>query len=300
MLAFGENNPSEVASSQLTKDVDRKERYFFITSYQRSGSNWLRNCINFSPEVNLSGELKPLGNIYLLEKLTAGDQLSRRRVVESGGHREAIRSAIIQLMKGNFLEEDKKPNTTLLGDKSAYGYTSVKFFSVKKHDHVSKLVEYFPECKQIVLIRDLRDTIVSFAKWPNSHNILSLNPIKLLRFYIFIKSWSKMYEEWLLDSKKYDQCIVIRYEDLKENFEESVNKVYQHLDLEINGDGLEALKEKLYDIKGKFYQEVNKKRGYSFYRSGKVGEWKKELTWIHRWLVKRVATKTLREYGYEI
>ena len=269
--------------------------YFFITSYIRSGSNWLRNCVDFAADVEISGEIYPQLNIKLIEKMRPGDLVSAERLINSGAYRAAVRSAICELMKGNFSYIIENP--TLVGDKSAYGLRKNSLF--KPNDHIAKIAEYFPDSKQILLIRDLRDVIVSYSKWRSGKNLLSLNPFLFLRFILFVWQWCLMNRRWFQDCSDNKQCIIITFEDMKVDFDATIKKIYNHLNIVINDSELIQLKEKLYDINSPFYQIRNVQRGYNFYRKGKIGEWKKEFRWYHRVAIKLIAKQTLKMLGYK-
>jgi len=268
--------------------------YFFITSFWRSGSNWLRNCLDFSDKVAISGEIYPAENIQILESMKPGDSVSHKRLVKSNAYNLAIRSAIIELIRGNFQEFDK--NSVLIGDKSAYGLTKHTLF--KKSDQIATVYKYFPEAKQFLIIRDLRDVVVSYSKWPAGKNLLSLNPLRLIRFILFIRKWSSMNEQWLRDSEDNSQCLTVFFEDLKNDFDSTIGKVYNHLEIELSDHQLARLKEQYYDIESKVYQDANKKLGYDFYRKGGIGEWEKSFKWVHKLLIRWIAGKTLKTFGY--
>lgn len=268
--------------------------YFFITSFWRSGSNWLRNCLDFSDKVALSGEIYPAENIRILESMKPGDSVSQRRLVKSNAYYLAIRSAITELMRGNFDEFDQK--SILIGDKSAYGLNRQTL--LKKSDQISTIQKYFPEAKQFLIIRDLRDVVVSYSKWPAGKNLLSLNPLRLIRFILFIKKWCSMNEQWLRDSENNSQCLTVFFENLKHDFDSVIKKVYSHLEIELSDNQLDQLKDQYYDIESKVYQDANKKLGYDFYRKGGVGEWQKSFKWFHKILIRWIAGKKLKTFGY--
>ena len=268
---------------------------FFITSFIKSGSNWLRNCIDFSDKVAVSGEIYPAQNIKILENIAPGDSISQKRLTDNDAFKKAIRLAIIELMNGNFSE--KKENIQLIGDKSAYSPSRNNLF--KRNDHIIKISQYFPKAKQLLLIRDLRDVIVSYSKWLKGKNLLSLNPLRIAHFIIFVNKWCSMNKQWILDCKNNKQCLVIYFESMKTDFDNTIKDIYIHLGLNINDSQLHELRENYYSIDSSVYLEENRRMGYKFYRSGESGEWKKELKWFHKLIIKILANKTLHSFNYQ-
>ena len=171
-----------------------------------------------------------------------------------------------------------------IADKTAF----VCHISLKKKpeqlNYIKVLQKYFPEEKKILLVRDIRDIIVSVASWPGRAeklHLLDLHPKGYIRFIRYINNWIKLHECWLDNMMNDKNSLVLSFESMKLNFTKVMENVLNFLDFSPDSDYLENLKNNFYSIKSKTYLDENRIRGYNFYRSGEVGEWRKRLKWYH-------------------
>jgi len=133
------------------------------------------------------------------------------------------------------------------------------------------IVELFPKAKFIYIIRDGRDVALSLLEkdWgPNN-------------IYTCAEYWKRLNAQ----TKEFDmlenngQLIRLRYEDLLNNPEEYVFKIYKFLDEPLNNEALEPL--------------IKRTKGDNF------NKWKSKMTTKQIALFESVAGETLKRFGYE-
>lgn len=127
----------------------------------------------------------------------------------------------------------------------------------------------FPESKFIFIIRDPRDVLVSHQrgtqKWMGGANSTVDGCMKKLEGYF--KGWES--------AKDMPNVLLVRYEDLHQNFYETMEKVFAHI-------GVSSDREILRDIfkKNNFQTQTNRSNvedRASAKRKGVIGEWANQL-----------------------
>jgi hypothetical protein len=133
------------------------------------------------------------------------------------------------------------------------------------------LYELFPDAKYIYIIRDGRDVTLSLLEkdWgPNN-------------VYYCAKYWASLNQRSpSLDSLKLSQNLYqLKYEDLLDNVEGYVKEIYSFLNLE--------------------YDDAELRELTSTVKSGNYNKWKKRMTPRQINTFDRIASKTLKRFGYE-
>lgn len=230
--------------------------------------------------------MHPSRFLSLLEKMRTGDNVSEAVMREKGVYLKIGRISVLNLIQANLEANGYNFDDYegYMADKTAF----VCHISIKRKpeqlDYIRLLQKYFPEAKKILLIRDIRDVIVSVESWKgnlNSLNLLAPHPIGYARFMRYLKNWVTLHERWLIEMKNDPNSLVITFEKMKEDFYTVMKETHNFLNLSVKSDYLNDLYHRFYSIKSKVYVEENRKRGYSFYRSGEVGEWRRRYKWFH-------------------
>ena len=268
---------------------------FFILSSQKSGSTWFRASLEHHPNIQVKGELHISRDLWHLEKIRGGNV--HDLLAEKGTFEEIIQFSV-NLMIRNRLGQIEE-HTRFIGDKSAVPFEWCVNDRLHPRDYLCILQRHFPESKKIIVVRDLRDVIVSYDAWAKGQRLLGNNPLNLFRFVKVVIRWSQMNSRWYSEAQSDPNCIVIRFEDMKVDFKETLHKVFEHFGVECGEGYLDKLLEERYSINAPQYKKQNKKQGYSFFRSGKTGQWKKKFSWHHVLIVKLVAHHTMSLYGYK-
>ena len=259
--------------------------YFFVISAQRSGSNWLRACLDYHPKIRLRGEIHPSGILTHFDKMQTGDHLSDERMRERGVFQKTGRSTVIELMRyNNFYPEtgNIEDFDGYQGDKTAFPCGKSLLKHPEQYEYVKLLQRYFPDSKIILLVRDLPDVIVSYSKWKNGFNLLGHNPLAWFFFLRHMGNWCKLHARWINDMADNPNSMVLHYNDLKDNFRDTLNGVFDFLMLPADKLIVDDIEAKFFSITGQYYQQENKKRGYAFYRKGIVGEWQQQFKWYQK------------------
>lgn len=278
-------------------------RELFVVSIQRSGSNWLQRCLKNYPGLLINGELNPSANLAKLDKIKTGDHVSNALINDMGALQKAGQGLIRYLMRCNVGMTDlDKQDPTYLCDKTAFPAAASLRKYPEQYQYISLLQKYFPDSKKIMLIRDVRDVIVSYSEWRNEHHkdLLKYSPRSAFYFLRVLRNWCELHEVWFKSIKGDNNFLVIQYSDMKNNFELVMKRVFQFLELDIDDEFIKNIHDKNYDINSKDYKEENEKRGYVFFRKGIEGEWQEKFGFFHKLVFLiffKKRTKRILEYS---
>ncbi len=170
-----------------------------------------------------------------------------------------------------------------VADKSAYpcfgsAGSDDELFTVALH--IKKLL--FPDSIQIMIIRDPRDVLISSKYYFRSGE---LNKSELVST---INSWAACNFCWIAD----EPSLVIRYEDLKLNFEQTVRTIFNTLDEPLRPELLQEIKSKYEQI------DYSRQQDAHFFRSGTIGQWKQDQWRAQNDLVVQNAAHIMQLFGY--
>jgi hypothetical protein len=203
---------------------------------------------------------------------------------------EGGRQLIRHLMRCNVGTAIENSQPVYLCDKTAFPLTS----SLRRHPdqfrYVSLLQEYFPDAKKILLIRDIRDVVVSHSEWkvPESRDYLRYYPLSVFYFLRALNNWCRLHERWLEDMEGDKNSLVIQYADLKQNFRRTLEKIFQFIELDVDAEFIEDIYKNYYSIESKNFRDENDERGYAFFRGGREGDWREKFGPIHKIVVTSV------------
>jgi len=163
------------------------------------------------------------------------------------------------------------------------------------------LMECFPSSKLIFLLRDGRDVVDSRIDMHRKSSWANLRPLdtpqirmRMIRWYSY--QWKKIIERINKAYKNHskDLRILVRYEDLRKNTENELQKIYKFLDIKIELDEIKKIVEKF------SYENItNEQKGNGkFIRLASPGKWKENFSSEEIKLMEDVMESTLKKLGY--
>jgi hypothetical protein len=289
-----------------------KHGLFFVRGHPRSGTNWVGAVLNLHPQVNCFGEFhfEDIRNAIDLQQshpwqITAREPL---KSVMDECFRDMVRKAMLTL-------EGRKPGAHWIGDRTPRG-----------------LRVFIEGAPHFLIIRDGRDVLVSWtfhvlrmkshvldvivpaelraefdvlhAKFHADADHFRKHPEELLSqegwVRLVVGRWAGWKKSDLASIKRIEaddngaraKLHVIRYEELHADTEGGRRKMYEFLGL----DPDEAL-----PLSGetKTAPGFEQEDPMSFWRHGKVGDWKRYQTDRFKAWFKEEAGDVLAELGYE-
>ena len=166
----------------------------------------------------------------------------------------------------------------------------------------------------IYLVRDPRDVLLSYA----SHLGVSADETFKLMEYdlsfevtsrdddfrnVILGSWASNYNSW--KSFKSVKGLIVRYEDMVTDTENTFTKIINYLnnisDLEVN---TVKIKKCINNTSFEILKNLEKDKGFSekgkntFFRKGKIGDWKENLDPIIAKKIEKKFCKEMKELGY--
>lgn len=166
------------------------------------------------------------------------------------------------------------------------------------------ILECLPNSKIIVLLRDGRDVMDSnlYARQEGSWQVLqqNLKPILKNERLSFIKEKA---EEWInliqvllrsYNSHSQELKMLIRYEDLRGNTLELLQKIYKFIEIDVDNEQLKEIVNKY-----KFENLPNSQKGEGkFIRSATPGKWKESFNDDEKKILEEIMNNTLKKLGY--
>lgn len=165
------------------------------------------------------------------------------------------------------------------------------------------IIECLPKCKIIVVLRDGRDVLDSEIAanspggWSTKDTGISLSSkIDFIKRYanhwnILIETLFNTYESHPKELK-----YLVRYEDLRKNTVEELEKIYTFLKIDISNDQIVKIVNKF-----SFENIPSAKKGLGkSRRSATPGKWKENFNEKEKELMNSIMGKTLEKMGYKI
>ena len=273
----------------------------WLASYPKSGNTWLRMFLKsyflkpeekFSLEGSVLDTFKPSG--FPDEKTMEDLKVNYHKFEEIVKNWEPMQDYINLNNQTNFLKTHNAMCTV-----GSYRFTT--------HKNTKGA---------IYIVRDPRDVLVSFShhyglNYEQTYEAISSPytceyPISGSKNYkkAIMGTWSSHYNSW----KKYNTCkiLIIRYEDMILNESETFKKVIDYLN-EVNETEFndikfkKALKQSQFDELQKLEKTdgfTEKGKGGIFFRSGKIGAWKNEVSVEIIKKIEDIFNKEMKELNY--
>lgn len=263
----------------------------WLASYPKSGSTWLRMFL-----ACYQNDGRPINFNSLPRNLTYADHRDQDYHTVSPYPVEHLTPSETLLLRGAVLLK-------LLSDGGG------RPIMVKTHnanivlDHV-KLIPPLITKNAICVVRDPRDVAISLSRWTEStvdeaielmeddRSVIHANSGRAQTVFHYLGNWSKHVKSWM--ESEFD-VTVIRYERLHEDPEYMFTQVLQQMDWEVFPHMVTKAikcvafaKMQGFEKKHGFYE--NPGRTGDFFRSGTVGQWKKDLS-------KKQISRITKEHG---
>lgn len=271
---------------------------FFIAATEKSGTTWMQLMLDGHPEIACRGEGQFVSKLAgclgggLKEYSTFIEGLNKNVFSETDGFptfdREDL-SHLIRMSAGMLLSKyNIDENVRAVGEKTP---GNVRYLQA--------LLLLFPNAKFVLMVRDIRDIIVSgHVHLKRQHGKAGEEPIQGYAKRV-AKIWAQDVERAQTFMKKNkERCVFVRYEDLHAEPQASMKPVIDHIGVDAGPEMIEACVEA-----GRF-QNLSKgrERGQedinSQFRKGIVGDWQHVLNQATRAIILEEAGETLTALGY--
>lgn len=165
--------------------------------------------------------------------------------------------------------------------------------------------ECLPNSKIIILLRDGRDVMDSRLdailpdSWMTKVGVTPMKPedrIETIKFLAM--AWVETIEILMKThhEHKKELQILVRYEDLRKNTLEELQKIYDFLQIDIKRNELEKIVEK-----NRFENIPNELKGKGkFTRFASIGKWEENFTEFEKSIINEIMGSTLEKIGYNI
>lgn len=282
---------------QLT---DKKGKIVWLASYPKSGNTWFRCFITalFTDKIELN-EIESTHGIF--SSRVTFDQYSG---IDS---RLLLHKEVSRMLPEVYIKKAEFSKQLLfIKIHDAYGYNDMKI-PIVPADATHKVIYFVRNPLDIVgsFANHNNSTVEATIKLMNDENTflpddkLEINNTSQLRQ--FMNSWSGHVESWL-DQKNID-VILVRYEDMLKDGFATFSRIIEQLEIEASPKDIKrAMKLTSFSRLKKSEQEsgFNEKnvKTPAFFRSGKSGGYKKELSLTQIDLIKKQHKKVMKKLNY--
>ncbi|MDC0057425.1 sulfotransferase domain-containing protein [Alphaproteobacteria bacterium] len=257
-------------------------KIIWISSYPKSGNTWMRYFI-----ANYFFNKKRISNPYIIKNIKA---FPNTEILQKISNKDELIANPYDIskywIKSQELIKIENGNVCFLKNHNA-------LVNIKNHPFTNET----HSLSGIYIIRDPRDVVVSYAKYKNMSYDRAIKDVcckellyVLSKKYVFprvdiLGSWKYHFLSWKDGMKKMPK-IFVKYEDLINdsygNFYKIIDFLSKILNFEINTEQIKFSikyssfeKLKKYENTIGFFENETKT---NFFRSGKIGNWKNELS----------------------
>lgn len=280
----------------FSAELQSGRRLFFVTGRSKSGNTWMARLLNSHPKLFCdSHETHAFHQDWRLTFFEDAPQALHDRARNFFEQRAAeLRKQGLIL---SLLRRCDKRSAELLGDKSP-------------RQDVEAILEAFPECRVVVMLRDFRDMCVSLAfhaarssgTWRGifvDENRRSLDNDFLRMHLSNYEGHGDCATHRRLAEQRPERVRIVRYEDLKARPAETLSGALRSLGV----DDDERTVRKCLDENTFEALSAGRKAGQadpnSFFRKGVVGDWRNHFDEANVAVFKELAGRTLIEARYE-
>ena len=271
---------------------------FFIAATEKSGTTWMQLMLDAHPEIVCRGEGQFVSKLAgcmgsaLKDYSTFIEGLNKNVFAETEGFPTFGRddlSHMIRMSAGLLLSKyDIDDHVRAVGEKTP---GNVRYLQA--------LLALFPNAKFVLMVRDIRDIIVSgHIHLKRQHGKAGEEPIQGYANRV-AKIWTQDIERaQRFMANNEDRCVMVRYEDLHARPHDSLKPVIERIGVAAGPDMIETC------IDAGSFQNLTKgrERGQedinSQFRKGIVGDWQDVLDNAARAIVCEAAGEMLTALGY--
>ena len=281
--------------------VDKK--IFWIASYPKSGNTWMRAIIS-SLFFTSNGKF----TFNYLGYIQSFDLDKRFKFVKKINKKEYKDLDKLEILAKYWLESQKNLEINIDFQFLKTHHSCIKFNNFSFTTSIFSL-------GIIYLIRDPRDIALSYSKHLGQNldrtielmiNKKTITPyVGEKKYKLYLSSWDLHVNSWQHINVP---TLVIRYEDLLTNtkniifelinfFESNFKIKFKNIDNKVNN----IIKTTHFDK----FKNHEKKHGFAeasrhsnFFRKGKIGHWKNELTQNQRITIEKTFQQTMKQFGY--
>lgn len=285
---------------------------FFVRGHPRSGTNWVGALLNLHPQINCFGEFHFEDIRNAIDNLQAQPwQITAReplKTVMDGCFEDLVRRSILTL-------KSRKPDARWIGDRTPRGLRvfveHAPYFLIIR-DGRDVLVSWTfhvlrmrPHVLDVVVPADLRPGFnVLYQKFQADPEHFKKRPEELLTHEGWVRMVAERWANWMKADQasmerinandKGARCrlMVIRYEELHADAEGGRRKMYEFLG--VDPDEAAPLSGETKTAPG-----FEKEDPMSFWRHGRVGDWKKYSNEKFKQWFKEAAGEVLAGLRYE-
>lgn len=269
----------------------QEKQFLFVIGSPRSGTSWLQLMLGAHPMVCTTAELR-IFNAYFAKWIRAWEE--EASIIDQGrwvqGLPLIMKEEEFYAYLARFLEDvytrvlATRPQATHVLDKHP-GYTA----------YTELINRFLPGAKFIHVIRDGRDVVASMLAAKKQLGFGSGTVMEAAA------EWVKHVQLARLASRYEGRYIEVRYEDLIAAGESEMERVFDFCNLAASRLQVKTIVEdhhieKTRESRKSPVEGVQVPVG--FYRKGKVGSWREDLTVEQRYLMNRVAGELLSDLGY--
>lgn len=213
------------------------------------------------------------------------------------------RSEMIELMQCIYQCDNPRDMPVVFYDYVSSLSTPDTLVAFKAADQIMSLGllrEDLPSTKVVAVVRDGRDAMVSAWKYEalmhHSEAPWGAKFKAQKNLIEFMYTWG-VRASAILQAETDGRLLMIRYEDLHHNFETTIRKVYDYLEVDSRAEAIAEVKA-ITDFEKVSGGRKKGEEADSVVRKGIVGDWKNELTQHQADLAWRVARRQLIALGY--
>jgi hypothetical protein len=158
--------------------------------------------------------------------------------------------------------------------------------------------ELYPQAREIILTRDFRDMLSSMIAFNSKRGFLSFGRARVSSDEEFIiklrSSIAKIHENWM---KRKDKALLVKYEDLIHNSEDTLKSILTYLNLEYTP----SIIEKMININTNDAEETKRMKQHRTSNDpvNSIGRWKKDLTPAQKAMCEKSFGDLLEKFGYQ-